>query len=144
MAVSEKKRLNSDSVLVSLSDGTTTIEWDIAGDTAVLLTVSEPSEVEFKSQQINAKGEQKDGSWEARELTVTWEEGEEKQIREWELARTALTYVVSGYYTEDVTYTDCRVRLSDPAHVVPKEENYKTMNISIKCMGNPYPVPVTE
>lgn len=138
MAISEKKRLNSDSVLVSLSDGTTTIEWDIAGDVAVIPTVSEPSEVEFKSQQINAKGEQKDGTWEPVELPVTWEETEEKKIREWELARTPLTYTVTGYYTDAFTLTDCRARLSDPAHIVPKEENYKTMTVSIKCMGNPY------
>lgn len=138
MAVSEKTKLNGDSVLVSLSDGTTTIEWDIAGDTAVLLTISAPSTVSYESQKIKYEGEKKDGKWEARSLTVTWLEEEEKKIQEWEKARTPLTYTVTGYYASPVTYEDCRVRLTDPAHVVPKQDNYMPMTIEITCMGNPY------
>lgn len=138
MAISEKAKLNGDSVLVALSDGANTIEWDIAGDTAVLLTISDPTKVTFESQKINYQGEKKDGKYEARALTVVWNEGEEKQIQEWEKARTALTYTVTNYYTDAVTYTDCRVRLTDPAHVVPKQENYATMGIEVSCLADPY------
>lgn len=138
MAVSEKVKLDGDTVLVSLSDGTKTIEWDIASDTAVLLTISQPSTVSYESQNIKYEGEKKDGKWETRSLTVTWSAAEEKQIQEWEKARTPLTYTIANYYEEDVVYEDCRVRLSDPAHVVPKQDNYVPMTIEVSCMGNPY------
>lgn len=135
MAVSEKVSIKSDSVLCSLSDGSTTIEWDIAGDSAVLMAHGAHTTTKFTSQKIKANGVTLDGTYESVSPVVTFLQSEAEQIETWWKTGTRLTYTVAGDAMSK-TYEDCIVRISSQPSLTPGADQYVTMTIEITCLAN--------
>lgn len=134
---SEKEKMISDSVLCSLSDGTTTIEFDLYGEQAVIPVIGSPTVNKFISQQIKAQSLVNDGVYEAVTLTVTWSPAEEDLVTAWQIAGKMLTYTVTGYGSGSRTFNNCFARLAAGASPVPGEEGYKTMQVEITCLDMP-------
>ena len=134
MAVSEKEMIIGDEVLCSLSDGSTTIEWDIAAEGAVTMANGAHTVNKFTSQKLKAQGLVLDGTYEAVSPTVTFLASEADQIETWWKEGTLLTYTVSGLYDTDKKYTDCTVRIATPPSVAPGQKGYVTMGIEITSL----------
>lgn len=133
------KMIDGDSVIATLSDGTDTLEMDLAAEQALLLTLSSPTVVTYESQQINYQGEKKDSKWESRDITITWSYEIEALIRKWELERPPnLTYTISNYGSGGYSWSNCAVRISDPAKVTPKTKNFTPFTFSITSYSDPY------
>lgn len=134
--VSAKTKVKSDEVICELSDGTTTIAWDIAAEGPVTMANGAHTINKFTSQKIKAQGIIKDGVYEAVSPTVTFLASEADQIEEWWKKGTPLTYTVSGLYATDKVYTDCQVRIATPPSIAPGAEDYVTMGIEITSLEN--------
>lgn len=139
MAEELEGMIDGDLVKASLTDGTDTLEMDLAAEQALLLTLSAPTTVTFESQEINYQGEKKDSKWEGRDLTVTWTEEAESLVRNWELTRPAnLTYSITGYGGTSKSWSNCVVRITDPAKIMPKTKNYTTFTFTVTSYEDPY------
>ena len=139
MAVSTKYEVNADQILLSLSDGITTIEWDVAGDTDPYLAHGAHSTEKFRSQQINAQTVTLDGTYEAQTLTVTFLQTEAEQIETWWKTGKRLTYAVNpGSQTglSQKSYTDCLARISKQPTITPGKTGYVTMQIAVSSLMN--------
>lgn len=139
MAVSAKYEINADQILLSLSDGTNTLEWDVAGDTDVYLTHGAHSTEKFTSQKIKAQSVSLDGTYEAQTLTVVFLQSEAEQVETWWKNGTRLTYTVSPGSNTGLTaksYTDCLARVSKQPTVTPGKTGYVTMQIEVSCLMN--------
>lgn len=144
MTMSSKNRINADGFQCSLSDGTNSIEWDIAADSNPLLSHGAHTINKWTSQKIKAQGLQKDGVYEAATLTVTFLKSEFDKIEEWWKKGTMLTYTVScnsTVGTETVsftkTYSNCIVRASTTPTITPGKQDYVTFQIEISCLASP-------
>lgn len=134
MAVSEKEMVVADDVLCKLSDGTTTIEWDIAAEGAVTMANGAHTVNKFTSQKIKAQSLTVDGTYEAVSPTVTFLDTEADQIETWWKNGTLLTYTVTGLYSTDKVYEDCTVRIATPPSIAPGLKGYVTMGIEISSL----------
>lgn len=139
MSVSEKYEVNADEILLSLSDETTTIDWDVAGDTDVYLAHGAHSTEKFTSQQIKAQSVSLDGSYEETTLTVTFLQSEAEQVETWWKNGTRLTYTVSPGSNTGLSaksYTDCLARVTKQPTATPGKKGYVTMQVAVSCLMN--------
>lgn len=134
--VSEKTKVKSDEVICELSDGSTTIAWDIAAEGPVTMANGAHTVNKFTSQKIKAQGIVKDGTYEAVSPTVTFLASEAEQIETWWKNGTPLTYTVTGLYDEPKVYSECQVRIATPPPITPGAEDFVTMGIEITSLEN--------
>lgn len=131
MAVSEKTKIDADSILCSLSDGTTTLEWDVAGDSQVWFAHGAHTVNKFTSQHIKSQGIVKDGVYDPVTLTVTFLASEATTIEGWWKNGTPLIYEAG-----EKSYTNCQVRIAEQPTITPGKNDYLTMNLEISCLMN--------
>lgn len=145
MAKGEGSIVKADLVACSLSDGTTTIEFDIAAESSPYLGQGAHSTGKFTSQQYKKNTITKDGSLEATTLTVTFDAGEYVTLTDWWKSGTSLTYTVSGVAAGmvDATYTECFVRVTDAPGATPGAEGNVTIGIEISTIMNAGDLEVT-
>jgi hypothetical protein len=134
--VSEKTKVKSDEVICELSDGSTTIVWDIAAEGPVTMANGAHTVNKFTSQKIKAQGVVKDGTYEAVSPTVVFAPAEADQIETWWKKGTSLTYTVTGLYDEPKVYSECQVRIATPPSITPGAEDYVTLGIEITSLEN--------
>lgn len=136
MAVSDKEMVIADDVICKLSDGTATVEWDIAAEGPVTMANGAHTVNKFTSQKIKANGLLLDGTYEAVSPTVTFKDSEADQVETWWKNGTLLTYTVSGLYESDKVYNECTVRIATPPSITPGMKGYVTMGIEISSLMN--------
>lgn len=130
--------VKGDDVTCTLSDGTTSIEFDIAAESGPYLGHGPHSSGKFTSQQYKKNTITKDGSLEATTLTITFDAGEYVTLTEWWQNGTSLTYTVSGAEAGlvDITYTECFVRVTDAPKLSPGAEGNVTISVEISTIMN--------
>lgn len=134
--ISEKTKVKSDDVICELSDGSTSIAWDIAAEGAVTMAHGAHTVNKFTSQKIKSQGVVKDGVFDAVSPTVVFLPSEADQIESWWKNATPLTYTVTGLYDSPKVYKECQVRISTPPSITPGAEDYLTMGIEITSLEN--------
>lgn len=130
--------VKGDEVACTLSNGTTSIEFDVAAESGPYLGHGAHSTGKFTSQQYKKNTITKDGSLEATTLTVTFDAGEYVTLTEWWQNGTSLTYTVSGVEAGmvDVSYTECFVRVTDAPKFSPGAEGNVTISVEISTIMN--------
>ncbi|MBO5681827.1 MAG: hypothetical protein J6T08_08965 [Lentisphaeria bacterium] len=130
--------VKGDEVTCTLSNGTTSIEFDIAAESGPYLGHGAHSTGKFTSQQYKKNTITKDGGLEATTLTVTFDAGEYVTLTEWWNSGESLTYTVSGAEAGlvDITYTECFVRVTDGPKATPGLEGNVTISIEISTIMN--------
>ena len=135
---SEFQKVVANSVACSISDGTATINFDIAADSKPYMAHGSHTINDYNSQVIKDKVLQATGSYDAVTLTVSFAGEVFEQVESWwKAGKRGLTYAVNGSNAGmiDKTYSDCTIRVSDTPSVVPDAEGYVTCTVEIQCLA---------
>ena len=131
-----KHQLDADAVIATLSDGSASLDIDIAGEVSPVPAMNAPNITTFNSQKIKSSGYQKGVGYAQVAFTATWSAEAESTIREWEKSGAKLSYSVSNYGGSDVYFSDCRVHLTESAKVVPGSTGEATFAFEVYVLDS--------
>lgn len=136
MAINAGTELTGDSVVLQISDGSATVEFDVAGEISTFLfPMGSHSTEKWNSQHVKRNVITKDGTYDAITITHTFNTTDYNQIETWwKATNESLTYSVSGGGAPTKSYTNCHVRVTDGPRLVPGSVGLQTVSIEIQCM----------
>lgn len=125
-------RVNGKTVRGTLSDGSISITIDYKGDTPVLFPLEEREFEDFRSQDIDEKVVTGAPSYGSLTQTISFSKETYKQLEDWYINETLLTYTVSGLFDDNKVYQHVMISIPDPPHIDPERKGFVTNTIGLK------------